>query len=77
MNHKSPVRFCLLAVCLIASRSSAWENVRKVMERPRYFHFVLNQYESIIIPKRFLLNGSDEQVLKEIIAAQVGNKAKL
>ena len=55
----------------------AWENVRKVKERPRYFQFVLSQYESIIIPKRFLLNGSDEQALKEMIAFQVGNKAKL
>ncbi len=55
----------------------AWENVRKVIERPRYFHFVLNQYESIIIPRRFLLHGSDEQVLKEIMVSQAGPKAKL
>ena len=55
----------------------AWENVRKVIERPRYFHFVLNKYESIIIPKRFLLHGSDEEVMKEIIVSQVGHKAKL
>ena len=55
----------------------AWENVRKVIERPRYFRFVLNKYESIIIPKRFLLHGSDEEVMKEIIVSQVGHKAKL
>lgn len=55
----------------------AWENVRKVIERPQYFRFVLNEYDSIIIPKRFLLHGSDEAVLKEIIVSQVGNKAKL
>jgi len=55
----------------------AWESVRKVIERPRYFQFVLNKYESIIIPKRFLLYGSDEEVMKEIIASQVGHKAKL
>ena len=55
----------------------AWENVRKVVERPRYFRFVLNKYESIIIPKRFLLHGSDEEMMKEIIVSQVGHKAKL
>jgi hypothetical protein len=55
----------------------AWENVRKVIERPRYFHFVLNRYESIIIPRRFLVRASDEDVLKEIIVAKVGPGAKL
>ncbi len=55
----------------------AWENVRKVIERPRYFRFDLNQYESVIIPKRFLSHGSDEQVMKEILVSTVGPKAKL
>lgn len=55
----------------------AWDNVRKVIERPQYFRFVLNEYDSIIVPKRFLLHGSDEAVLKDIIVSQVGNKAKL
>lgn len=55
----------------------AWENVRTVIERPRYFSFVLNKYESIIIPKRFLMRGSDEEAIKKIIVSQVGNKAKL
>ena len=55
----------------------AWETVRKVIERPRYIQFVLNRYESIIIPKRFLSHGSDEQVMKKIIVSQIGPKAKL
>lgn len=54
----------------------AWENVQKVIERPRYFHFVLNQYQSIIIPKRFL-PGSDEQVLRAVLVSNVGPKVKL
>ena len=54
----------------------AWESVRRVIERPRYFRFVLNKYESIIIPKRFLLHGSDKELLKEIIVSQVGPKAQ-
>jgi hypothetical protein len=55
----------------------AWESVRRINERPRYFQFVLNKYESIIIPKRFLLHGSDEELMKEILVSKVGNKAKL
>ena len=55
----------------------AWENVRKVIERPQYFRFVLNEYDSIIIPKRFLLHSSDEALMKEIIVSQAGHKAKL
>ena len=55
----------------------AWDNVRKVIERPRYFNFVLNQYESIIIPKRFLLHVSDEQVMREILLSTAGHKTKL
>jgi len=64
-------------VCGKSFSHVAWENVRKVIERPRYFQFVLNKYEAITIPKRFLLHGSDEQVMKEIIVSQVGRKAKL
>jgi hypothetical protein len=55
----------------------AWESVRKVMERPRYFRFVLNKYESLIIPKRFVGHGSDEQVMKQIIVSHLGSQAKL
>ena len=55
----------------------AWENVRKVIERPRYFTFVLNRYQSIIVPMRFLLHDSDEQVMREIIVSGFGPKAKL
>jgi hypothetical protein len=55
----------------------AWENVRSVIERPRYYRFVLNRQDSIIISKRFLTCGSDERLLKEIIALRVGNRAKL
>ena len=55
----------------------SWDSVRKVKERPRYYQFVLNKYESLIIPKRFFLHGSDEALIKQIIVSQVGNRAKL
>ena len=55
----------------------AWESVQKVIERPKYFDFRLNSYESIIIPKRFFLPGTDEQVMKEIIVSQIGHNAQL
>ena len=55
----------------------AWENVRRVVERPRYFRLVLNKYESIVIPKRFLARGNDESIFKEIIVSGVENRARL
>jgi hypothetical protein len=64
-------------VCGNSFSHVAWEHVRKVIERPRYFNFVLSQYDTIIIPKRFLLRSSDHELMKEIIVSQVGGKAKL
>lgn len=55
----------------------AWEQVRKVVERPRYFRFVLNKYDSVVIPKRFLMHAADQELMKEIVVAQVGGRAKL
>ena len=55
----------------------AWESVRRVVERPRYFRFVLGNPQSLIIPKRFLRQGSDERVMRKIIGSHLGNKAKL
>lgn len=55
----------------------SWESVRKAIERPRYFRFVFNRHDSIIIPKKFLSRGADERLLREIIAARVGNRAGL
>ena len=64
-------------VCGKSFSHVAWENVRKVIEKPRYFHFVLNRSDSIIIPKRFLVHDSDEEVIKKIIVSQLGHRAKL
>ena len=55
----------------------AWESVRRVVERPRYFRFVLGNPQSLIIPKRFLRHGSDERVMRKIIRSHLGSKAKL
>ena len=55
----------------------AWESVRRVVERPRYFRFVLANPDSLIISKRFLRHGSDEQVMREILVSNLGSKAKL
>lgn len=58
-------------------RHVAWDDMRNVIERPRYFRFVFNKYDSMILPKRFLSRGSDAETMKEIIVAQMGSKAKL
>lgn len=55
----------------------AWESVRKVIERPRYFRFVFGGPESLIIPKTFLRESAEQELMREIIVSQVGSKAKL
>ena len=55
----------------------AWESVRKVVERPEYFRFVLGKYESLIIPKRFIIDKSDERLMRRIVVSRLGGKAKL
>lgn len=55
----------------------AWDSVREVKERPRYFQFVMNKYESIIISKRFFTHRTDEDLMRQIIVSQVGNRSKL
>lgn len=55
----------------------AWDDVQKVVERPQYFHFIFNKYESTIIPKRFLSAGSDLKVMREILVSRAGHKTKL
>jgi YcxB-like protein len=55
----------------------AWESVRGVRERPRYFRLALNGSESIIIPKRFFSQSSDAKLLREILRFHFGSKAKL
>ena len=55
----------------------AWESVRKVVERPEYFRFILGKYESVIIPKRFIIDKSDEMLMRKIILTHLGSKVKL
>lgn len=55
----------------------AWESVRNVIERPEYFRFVLGKYESLIIPKRFIIDKADVGLMREIILSRLGHRAKL
>jgi len=55
----------------------SWETVRAVVERSRYFRFVLNRYESLIISKKFLYTQSDTVLMREIIRSHIGTKARL
>lgn len=55
----------------------SWDRVRKVVERSQYFRFVLGKYESLLIPKRFFIDKSDELLMREIILSHLGSKAKL
>ena len=55
----------------------SWETVRAVVERARYFRFVLNRYESLIISKKFLLTKSDTVLMRKIIRSHMGARARL
>jgi hypothetical protein len=55
----------------------AWESVRQVIERPRYFRFVLGGPESLIIPKTLIKDRSDQVLMRDIIVSQIGNRARL
>lgn len=55
----------------------AWSSVRSVVEKPRYFEFRFNKYESYIIPKRFFGSASEEESLRKILRSQLGDRANL
>ena len=55
----------------------AWESVRRVIERRRYFRFVLGGRESLIIPKTFVEDSAEHELMREIIVSQVRGRARL
>ena len=55
----------------------SWESVRTVVERSRYFRFVLNRYDTLIISKRFFPGDSDVFLLRDIIRSHLGSNARL
>ena len=55
----------------------AWESVRRVIERPRYFRFVLGGPEALIVPKTLMKDSADQELLRQIIVSQVGNRARM
>jgi len=65
---------------MVEGKNSAhlsWETVRAVVERSRYFRFVLNRYQSLIISKKFLRTESDARLMREIIRSHLGARARL
>lgn len=55
----------------------AWDSVRSMIERPRYFRFVLGGPETLFIPKTFLKNNAEQELMREIISSGIGSKARL
>ncbi len=55
----------------------AWESVSKVVEKPDYFRFYRNKFDSHILPKKGFHQASDIEVLREILRLRLGEKAKL
>lgn len=54
-----------------------WSDVRKIIERPGYFNFVLNDYQSVVIPKRFLGDESELWLMRSILDAAPVKSRKL
>jgi len=54
-----------------------WRSVRRVVEKPCYFQFCFNKYESFVIHKRFLRYDSEQDVLRQILRLGVVSKAQL
>ena len=55
----------------------AWSSIRSVVEKPRYFEFRFNKYDSYIIPTKFFDSTSEKELLREILRSQLGSRAKL
>lgn len=55
----------------------AWSSLRSVIERPRYFEFRFNKYDTYIIPKKFFDSALEEEFLRQILRSQLGNRANL
>ena len=55
----------------------SWDTVRAVNERSRYFRFVLNRYQSLIVSKKFLRSQDEALLMREIIRSHVGDRAQL
>jgi len=55
----------------------AWKDVLKAIEKPAYFVFYLNRFEARIVPKAGFHLPADIPVLRSILSAKLGTKAKL
>lgn len=55
----------------------AWSSVRRIVERPGYFNIAFNDYQSVIIPKRFFRDETEIKLMRQIISATSVRDRKL
>jgi hypothetical protein len=55
----------------------AWKDVMKVIEKPAYFVLYLNSFQPRILPKRGFHLPADISMLRSILSAKLGARAKL
>jgi hypothetical protein len=55
----------------------AWQDVLKAQEKPAYFVLYLNRFQAGFVPKRGFHQPADIPVLRSILSAKLGVKAKL
>lgn len=55
----------------------AWSDVLRVVEKPDYFVLYLNRFEATLVPKQGFHLPVDIPVLRNILSAKLGARAKL
>jgi hypothetical protein len=55
----------------------AWQDVLKVDEKPDYFVLYLNRFEAGFVPKHGFHRAGDIPILRNILSAKLGVKARL
>lgn len=55
----------------------AWDSLTKVVEKPDYFRFYINKYNSHILPKEAFSQAADIEVLREILKFRLSEKAEI
>lgn len=55
----------------------AWQDLLRVNEKPGHFVFYLNRFEAGFVPKHAFHRSSDIPILRSILAAKLGVRARL
>ena len=55
----------------------SWNDVRKVVEKPKYFLIFLNKFDVSLIPRKAIQPAEQAALLRKILVAKLGVRARL